>query len=414
MNERLTADVASDAPSIARWRNAVIGAFGAGGVTVASWGSRVPAIRGDLRIGTAAIGLIVAGGTVGAIAGLLLAPSVLARLGRRRAMLVVIVAIAVTLAGIGAGTVLGSVAIVAVAFALTGVATATLDVLINVEGAALEREVGRTMLPRMHAAWSAGAALGAGIGAGCAALQISPGAQMLGLALVLAPLSVELSRSIPARPLPFERAHAAPLSRLKRLKTWLQGWADLRLLAIGVVLFGVEFGEGSANDWLSLAVKEGHHKSGAVAALLFGAFALSEATARAFGGNAADRYGRVRTMRVATALGILGVCLFVLSGSVWLVLAGVILWAVGVSLGYPLGMSAAATQGGGPARQVSIAASIGYLASMVGPPVVGVLAQQIGLLSALWLVAILLIAAGVAASSLRSARVAAGTRAAET
>ena len=380
-----------------RWYRAITGAFAIGGVTLAAWGPRLPAIKTDLGVGTATIGLIVSGATLGAIVGLLLAPPLRAWLGRRRAILATILVVAAGLAVIGGGILVGSAAVVAGAFAVLGAALANLDVLINVEGSAVERHLGRVVLPRMHAAWSGGAALGAGIGAGCAALGVSPGTQMLGLAAVIALLSVVISRSIPPSELANERERSPRLSRRERIRAWLRGWGDPRLLAIGVVLLGVEFGEGSANNWLSLAVREGHRQSGAVAALLFAAFAVSEASARAFGGPAVDRYGRVRTLRATALVGILGVCLFVLAGSVWLVLLGVVLWAVGVSMGYPLGMSAAAQGGGNAAARVSVVAAIGYLASVIGPPVVGLLAQHMGLLSALWLIPLLLVATGVAA-----------------
>jgi cyanate permease len=112
-------------------------------------------------------------------------------------------------------------------------------------------------------------------------------------------------------------------------------------------------------------------------------------------------------LRYTTSLGICGIALFVLGHAIWIVAAGVVLWAIGVSMGFPLGMSAAA-EGDDPATQVSVAASIGYQASLIGPPVIGFLAESVGLLSSLWLLAILFVAAFAAAGSLRPQRMAAG------
>jgi MFS family permease len=114
-----------------------------------------------------------------------------------------------------------------------------------------------------------------------------------------------------------------------------------------------------------------------------------------------DRLGRVRTIRVTTALGVIGMVLFILAENRWIVLVGVLLWAVGVSMGFPLGMSAAAESGPDPAARVSVVASIGYFANLAGPPVIGVLAQSVGLLDAFWLIVALFIAAFAAASSFR-------------
>jgi len=391
---------AADEKTLKHWRNAIIAAFAIGGTIVSTWGPRLPAIRADLSVGTATIGVLVAGGTVGSIGGLLAAPAVLKLLGGRRAMLAVILSAAASLGLIGSATVLRSIPLVAAGFVAIGFTLAILDVLINVEGTAVERQFGRTLMPRLHAAWSGGAALGSGIGAACAALSVSPGAQMLGLAVVVALCGVVISRSIPAEAPPTEEA-LFRRSRSARIRQWLRGWTDVRVLLIGLVLLGVEFGEGSANTWLTLAAKDNHGESGAVAALFFSVFAISEAVTRLFGGPLVDRLGRVLTIRVTTGLGIAGVALFVLGNSPWLLLLGVIFWAVGVSMGFPLGMSAAAEGGNDAAARVSVAASVGYFSTLVGPPVIGFLAQSFNLLSSLWLVAILFVAASFAAGSLR-------------
>ena len=172
-------------------------------------------------------------------------------------------------------------------------------------------------------------------------------------------------------------------------------------------MLGVELGEGSANNWLTLAARNNLGQTAAVAAVFFTTFAVGEALTRIFGGPIVDRLGRVRAIRVTTALGIVGVVLFIEGGSLWAALAGVLLWAVGVSMGFPLGMSAAAESGPDPAARVSVVASIGYFANLAGPPVIGVLAESVGLLNALWIIAALFVAAFAAAGSLRPGRPAA-------
>jgi predicted MFS family arabinose efflux permease len=299
----------------------------------------------------------------------------------------------------GLALIVGSVPLVAVAFVIVGLGIGTLDVLINVEGAAVERAAGRTLMPMMHAAWSIGVAAGSGIGAACAALGVSPAAQLIAEAVLIAAAALATAAGIPGG----SRAPAGepPQDRGARLRQWLRGWLDWRLLLIGVVMLGVELGEGSAGNWLTLAARNGHGQAAAVAALFAAAFAASEAITRIFGGPIVDRLGRVRTIRVTTALGVVGVVLFILAGNPWIVLVGVVLWAVGVSMGFPLGMSAAAESGPDPAARVSVVASIGYFANLAGPPAIGVLAQSVGLLNTLWLIVALFFAAFAAAGSFR-------------
>jgi MFS family permease len=384
--------------ALARWRWTVTAAFGLGGITVSAWGPRLPAIKADLGIGTATIGLLLAGVTVGAILGLVASTPVLRRLGSRRAIAGALLLIAAAMTVMGAALLVGSVPLVAVALVIVGLGIGALDVLINVEGAAVERAAGRTLMPMMHAAWSIGVAVGSGIGAACAALGVTASAQLIAEAALIAVAALGTAAGIPHG----RRAPAGqPQDREAKLRQWLHGWLDWRLLLIGVVMLGVELGEGSANSWLTLAVRNDHGQTAAVAALYFTAFAVGEALARIFGGPIVDRLGRVRTIRATTTLGVAGMVLFIGAQNRWIVLAGVLLWAVGVSMGFPLGMSAAAESGPDPAARVSVVASIGYVANLAGPPAIGVLAQSAGLLSALWLVVALFLAAFAAAGSFR-------------
>jgi MFS family permease len=385
-------------PELARWRWVITAAFGLGGITISTWGPRLPAVKADLGVGTATLGLLLAGGTVGAILGLLASTPVLHRLGSRRAVAGAVLLIAAAMTVMGLSLVVRSVPLIAVAFVVTGTGIGTLDVLINVEGAAVERAAGRTLMPSMHAAWSIGAAIGSGIGAACAALGIAPAAQFIGEAVLIAASAFWVAAGIP-------RGERAPAEQAKRdrgakLRQWLRGWLNWRLLLIGVVLLGVELGEGSANSWLTLAVRNNHGQTAAVAALFFTAFATCEGLTRIFAGPLVDRLGRVLSIRLTTTLGVIGIVTFILAGNRWIVLFGVVLWAVGVSMGFPLGMSAAAESGPDPVAQLSVVASIGYFANLAGPPVIGALAQSAGLLNSLWLIAALFAAAFAAAGSL--------------
>lgn len=363
----------------------------------------MPAIRSQLGVSTGTIGVLVACSTVGSIVGLTVARWALHRLGGRGAVLAALLVIAGSLALMGAGVTSSSVPLVAVGFTVVGLGLGSLDVSINVEGAAAERAAGRTLLPLMHAGWSGGAAIGAAIGAACAAGGLGPGTQFLLLAAFVALIGLIIARGIPTETPEEVEAEPDAVAWRAKVRSWLRGWNDRRLLLIGLVLLGVEFGEGSANNWLSLSAKQNHHQTAAVAALFLTLFAVSEASARVAAGPLVDRLGRVRMLRYTIALGICGIALFVLGHATWIVAIGVVLWAIGVSMGFPLGMSAAA-EGDDPATQVSVAASIGYQASLIGPPVIGFLAESVGLLSSLWLLAILFVAAFAAAGSLRPQR----------
>jgi MFS family permease len=395
-------------PELTRWRWAITAVFGVGGITVSAWGPRLPAIKAGLGIGTATIGLLVAGVTVGAILGLLASTPLLHWLGSRRAIAGAVLLIAAAMAVMGLALAIGSVPLLAAAFMIIGAGIGTADVLINVEGAAVERAAGRTLMPMMHAAWSIGAAIGSGAGAACAALGVTPAAQLIGEAVFIAAAALATAAGIPpgrrepaGQPAPGRPdQYRAAQYRAAQLRQWARGWLDWRLLLIGLVMLGVELGEGSANSWLTLAVRSDHGQSAAVAALFLTTFATCEGLTRIFAGPVVDRLGRVRAIRLTTALGLAGIAAFILADNRWIVLLGVALWAVGVSMGFPLGMSAAAESGPDPAARISVVASIGYFANLAGPPAIGALAQSAGLLNALWLIACLFVAAFAAAFAL--------------
>lgn len=378
-------------------------AFALGGVTLATWGPRLPQLRADLGIGDASIGLVLAGVTVGSIAGLAAAAALLSWLGSRRGICAMLwlVSVGIAVIGLGAG-IAHSVWSTALGFVFVGFGIGAVDVMINVEGAAVERAAGRTLMPLLHAAWSAGAVAGAGIGALCAALGVPVAEQFVAEAVLISVAAAVAVRFLPATHRASTGAPSPPLG--ERVGAWLQGWGNLRLLIIGLVMLGVELGEGTANSWLTLAVRDGHGQPDAVAALFFVAFAVGETLARVLGGPLVDRIGRVRAVRATTALGALGLGMFILAPSAWLILVGTLLWAVGVSMGFPLGMSAAAESGPNPAARVSVVASIGYLANLAGPPLIGFLAETVGVLTALWTVVALLVIGFAASDALAAPR----------
>ena len=116
-----------------------------------------------------------------------------------------------------------------------------------------------------------------------------------------------------------------------------------------------------------------------------------------------DRFGRVTVVRVSALIGLAGLLLVLLSGSTVVALAGILLWGVGTSLGFPVGMTAAADDPQWAAARVSVVSSIGYTAFLAGPPLIGFLTQSAGILRALFTVLGALALALLTSNSLRPA-----------
>jgi MFS family permease len=161
------------------------------------------------------------------------------------------------------------------------------------------------------------------------------------------------------------------------------------------------FAEGTANDWLGLALIDGYGTPPVVGTLGLAAFLAAMTAARWFGPALLDRYGRVPVVRGLAVVNLVGLLLFVFGGVSPVAFAGALLWGVGVSLGFPVGMSAGADDPARAPARVSVIASIGYCAFLAGPPLIGFLGQHVGVLRALIAVAVLLAVAVSLAGALR-------------
>jgi len=385
----------SRAPRPTAWRNAVFVAFALNGFGISAWVARIPSVRDHLRISVAEVGILIFGLSVGAVLGLILAGHIVHWLGGRQSIRVSLIVAGVALGAVGFGTtVLSSFGVVLAALVLYGFCSSICDVAMNVEGAAVERTTGRTIMPLFHASWSLGTVAGAGIGSAAAFNGIDP-VWHLGAVGVLLIVAVPIVAAfIPADDhLDEGGAPATPLTFRDRMATWLEP----RTLLIGLIVLGMAFTEGSANDWLALAMVDGRHVDNGQGALLFGVFTVSMTLGRVIGGPLIDRVGRVVALRASGVAAAVGLAIVILVPSVPVAVAGIVLWGIGASLGFPMGMSAAGDDPARAAARVSAVATIGYLAFLVGPPLIGFVGDRIGLLNALWIVlALILLAVFVA------------------
>ena len=402
-NEAKTAPASRE---LVAWRNAVFTVFFLSGLSLASWVARLPAVRDDVGLSIQGVGLVILAGSIASIVGLIAAPWLMARFGARRGMIGVLFAVSAGLLFVGVGgSVLPSVPLVVIGLALFGFGNGAVDVMMNVEGAEAERELGKTVMPLMHAFFSFGTVAGAGLAAAASAIGLSVSVH-LGIIAVLIAVSVVIAvRYVPEREELGDDTHAdTPREPLGvRVKRSLRVWADGRLLLIGVVMLGMSFAEGSANDWLALAVVDGHGYDETTGAAVFTVFTVAITTARVLGGPFIDRFGRVVMLQSMSVIGVSGLALFIFASEPWLIILGTLLWGIGCSLAFPVGMSAAADvpDRAEAAARVSAVAMIGYCAFLVGPPLIGFLGEQFGILNGLILLLGLMAVAGLAAPAAR-------------
>ncbi|TDN91015.1 MFS transporter [Microbacterium sp. BK668] len=396
-------DTALTRAQLVRWRTAIFAIFFASGLSIATWASRVPAIKTTLGVDNIQIGLMLLGAGLASIVGLSLASVVLARFGARRGMLVAMFVFATGVLLIGIGTdVANSYLVVIAGLALFGLGNGSLDVMMNVEGAAIEKHTDKTILPLFHAFFSFGTVIGAALGVVAVAWRSNVLLHTSVMAAFIVVIAVWSIANVPAREVSMDPDAEAPKRPWReRLHESMSAWREPRTYALGVIMLGMAFAEGGANDWLALGVAEGHGAGQALGAAGLAVFSVSMTVVRVFGGPLVDRFGRVATLRVLAGLATVGLLLFILAPNVPLVFVGAALWGAGVSLGFPLGMSAAADDPAHAAARVSAAATIGYIAFLAGPPLLGLISENVGLLNTLYILVLLAIASGVASGAAR-------------
>lgn len=386
-------------PSLRAAMFATYAIFGLNGLVFASWAARIPAASSTLNLGSGQMGSLLLVGAVGSVLSLPLAGLVAARFGTGNTVRLGGTAAAIAAGAVALGLVAVSVPIVAVGLFLFGCGIALWDVGQNIEGADVERLVGRTIMPRFHAAFSGGAFVGALIGAGLSALDIDLPAHLAAVAL----LSLVVSLWTPRHFLPeTDQDQGLPGTESSSARSKGFGaWTEPRTLLIGLVVLGAALTEGAANDWVAKASVDGLGTSESTGAVMFAVFVAAMTALRFVGGGLIDRFGRVRVLQASLGCSLVGLVLFVFAPGVPLAAVGAVLWGAGAALGFPMGMSAAADEPERAAARVSVVSTIGYTAFLAGPPLIGFLGDVVGIRNALLAVGVAVLASFLVAPAAR-------------
>lgn len=380
-------------PTLTAARNAVGLSFFLNGLVFASWVSRIPEVRSSFELTNGQLGLVLLGIALGSVLALPMTGALINRWGTVR--IIRFGSAAATIGMVAAALGLGHVLPLTVAgLFVYGLGIGVWDVAMNVEGAEVERGLRRTIMPRFHAGFSGGTVVGALLGALLIELSVPSSVHLLVIVLVAVLLVWRTSPSF----LPVAEAHDEQPTSAAR------AWLEPRTLLIGVMVLALAMTEGTANDWLAVALVDGHDVSHAVGVAGFAVFVLAMTAGRFAGTGLIDRFGRVVVLWGTMALAGAGVLLIVFADQPAVVVLGIVLWGVGASLGFPVGMSAAADDPVRAAARVSVVSTIGYAAFLAGPPFLGFVGDQVGTLKALLVVAVLLMPAALVVPSAREQR----------
>lgn len=363
---------------------AVYAPFAANGFMFATWVSRLPAIRSRLDATEPELGLALLGAAVGALVAMPLTSRLCDRFGTRRVLVIAMVACA---AAYQVAAAVPSIVLVGVTLVVVGALFGTWDVSMNAAAHEVERELDRPLMPRFHAAFSAGGLVGAALGAGAAATGLPVWAHLALGGTVVVALGVASAPHLAEPRLNVEVDHSAadassqPSGRSPRLSP--------RLVLLGLLTVCTTLGEGAAADWGAIFLRDDRGATESTAAVGYAAFSCAMMVGRFAGTWVLARVTRVVAMRFSGLLMAASILVLVVLDAIPAALLAMVGWGLGVSLVFPAAMSAAAEHAARPAQGIATVATIGYGGFLVGPPLIGFLAGQTGLTVGLSVVAAL-------------------------
>jgi len=348
-----------------RWATA--GVFFVNGVGVGTLLPHIPWLQDRLDLSKGVIGLCLLAMTAGALIAMPVTGQVLERRPSRLVVLAAVIAFPVALAFPLLAS--SAVALAALLFAV-GLANGIFDVAQNAHGSAVERAMGRPIMSSLHAGWS----LGGVVGAAGAALAAAAGLDARLYVAVAAGVLLVLGLAFWSRIGDAGEVVASEGGGLAR--------PSRDVLLLGVLCILVMVTEGAMNDWSPLYLRETLGAGQDVAAAGFATFSAGMALGRIFGDALVARLGRDLVLRGGAALAAVALAGLLLAESIPVALVGLALVGLGVANGVPL-MFSAAGRLENPGAAIAAVSTMGYVAFLGGPPLLGFLADATSLPTAL-------------------------------
>lgn len=352
----------------------------------AALSTRLPELQTKLALSPGQLGLALLGCTLGGLAMTTIAARLCSRFGSRLVTLVAAICMGIALLALACVPTLPLLILALVCF---GVGGGAMDISMNIQGTAVEQGSGRSILNAFHACFSVGSLASALLGSALATFNVSPVLHFLTLALGTG-LGMAWSARflVPPEPVPvvcgeqMRQARAVPVSR--------------PLILLGVIAFCALLSVGAIFDWSTVYLSGALHGAPGLAAAGFTIFLACMALGRGVGDRMASRLGKARILRSACLLAALGLTLVLLFPWTPVALPGLGLVGIGLAVPFPLVVSAA----GRLSKRGSALATVmtwGYCGMLAGPPVIGFVAQRVGLRLALILVVLLCVLAALCA-----------------
>lgn len=376
--------------SAARQRLAISLVFFCNGAGFASWVSRIPAVREQVGLGDGELGTALLAMAAGALLSFPLAGRAIGLFGARK---VTAAAAALFFVMLPQPMWVGLFASLLIVLFVLGAGNGAMDVAMNAVAVEVEAACGKPIMSSLHGLWSVGGLAGAALGGAAAHAGLSPGVHLSLAAVALGGTAWLALRDLP-RP---AAAGATPARAAPAEPAGVAGGSGRRLalparplLGLGAVVFCAFLIEGAMADWSAVLLKDRLGTTAAVAALGYAAFSLTMTVMRLGGDQVAARWGAVPLLRVFNLAAATAMAAALATAHTGGTLAAFALCGLGVALIVPTVFRAAARfDGSRPGSGIATMAAFGYSGFLLGPPLIGWLAELTDLRLALAVVPLL-------------------------
>ncbi|HEV7379239.1 MAG TPA: MFS transporter [Dyadobacter sp.] len=352
------------APSDSRkfLRLAVAAFFFVQGLSFAAWASRIPDIKNMLHLTEGGLGTVLLALPLGLMASLPISGWMVTNYGSKKMVLIGAVLYAITLVFIGFVTRTEQLVIVLFAFGLWGNLT---NIAINTQAVAVEQVYGKSIMASFHGLWSLAGFVSAVIGYGFISFNIPP---QIHFSVIAAMAFIIMFTAY---------KHTMPDSEKQQGESEpMFVKPDRDLLILGLIGFCAMVCEGAMFDWSGVYFQEAVHVPESMKTLGYVAFMFTMTGGRFTGDWLANRLGRKKILQISGLCMGLGLAIAVLLPYLFTATLGFLLVGFGVSSVVPLVYSAAGKSTSMSASMALAAvSSISFIGFLIGPPLIGIVAQ---------------------------------------
>ncbi len=333
-----------------------------------NWLSRIPEVQAGLGLSPAQLALALLGMPIANLMILPFAGRICDLVGARNLLIAAFTGMLLILTLPGLAFNIPSLFLI---LAACGMLLALAELAMNVEAARIEEHSGRLIMSTCHGCWSVGIGVGSFIGATLATLGLTVTESLLLSVVVVLPLAVWAGRQLPdAEPVKAE-TDAPALSFL--------AIPPKALLFVCIFSVGFAVTEGAMGDWSGIFLRDETGTPTESLGYGYAVFAAMLSAGRFMGDPLRMRLGMVNLARLTVSIGLAGALLLGIASTFWLSAIAFGLIGLGISVAFPMAVTAATATPGSAAGNVAILSAIYVLGFLAGPLVIGGLAEFLGI-----------------------------------